>query len=478
MAQDLLARARSRLALNEKFTAELADDLAGARAELERQVAHPGAVPPADWARLLGARQHAAMARAALAAEHEVQARVRADLAAVSSPGDVATHEALLRASLQREAALRVHLRQGRERELVAAELLSALGSAMATARDRLTAAGRALATTEVDQQAGQAVRAALTAPPLSTLANDAAAVRSGPAHQAALDRLTALLPDALRTRARHRFTESGTLLEAADEAHATARAGWERVTAEIEPRRAVQAVEAAFRRALAALSGYAGSSPGELATARQQLDAVAATAALSAEQVAALDPADRADAVDAATAEQELADVVAEISALTAALAAAVAAARIDDPDSDPEQDADVIAARAALDDPAVQQRLSDARAAYDQDARAALDAWEVEVPEHLWQALVRYEQAAGTLDRLASQQHRTDLVAALDTAQDALADALDEADVQQRRLQVAALTSAAAAARLRALTELDADRDGQYARGDGPSGRTDAEL
>ena len=87
-------------------------------------------------------------------------------------------------------------------------------------------------------------------------------------------------------------------------------------------------------------------------------------------------------------------------------------------------------------------------------------------------------FEAASATLDRLASGPLRDGLVSRLDTTQDAYADALDDADVQLRRLQVARLEAASRGARAVAVTELSVDRAGQYTRGDGPAGRAADQL
>ena len=155
-----------------------------------------------------------------------------------------------------------------------------------------------------------------------------------------------------------------------------------------------------------------------------------------------------------------------------------AILSARIDDPDSDPETNEDVIAARAALDDEAVQQALTDARAAYGQARGTRWTPGRSRCPTKLWEAVTTFESASATLDRLASTPVRDGLVSGLETAQNAYADALDDADVQLRRLQVARLEAAVRGARALAAAELSADRAGQYTRGDGPAGRTADQL
>jgi hypothetical protein len=478
MAQDLKTRAERQLALNEAAATETTVALTAARTEQDRRIADPSAIAPEQWATELGARQHVELARAAVAAELATQAEIRLKLSRVSSPADTATHQALLRTSLTALARLRVLLRQGRERELSATGRIRALNTLVDTATARVSLSRSGVAQAAADQATAQAARQALTEPPLDTIAADASALRAGATFTSARDRLAEVLPDALRERAHQRYAESAKLADDAIEYHGTARTAEERVAAELNPAAAVGAAEQSFRSALAALSGYVAAAAAELAATRSALETVAAYPDLSPEQIKALDPAEREDAVDAAAAEQTLADAVAEVAILQQAVDDAVLSARLDDPDSDPETNEDVITAKEALDDQATQDALAAARTAYDQDARDALDAWEVEVPPELWHALTVFEDAAVTLDRLASTPARDALVNALDTAQDAYADALDEVDVQLRRLQVARLESTTRAARAHALTELSADRAGQYARGDGPAGRAADQL
>lgn len=478
MAQDLKTRAEAQLALNQAAAAEAATALVSARTELDRRVADPSSLTPDQWAGSVGAHQHVELARAALAAELATQASIRSALAAVTSPADTATYQAELRASMLRQATVRVSLRQGRERQLIGTALVRTLGEVMDAAGARVASAITAVAQGTADQSAVRTARDALLRQPLDTIVEDATALRSSPMFTGARDRLAALIPDALLTRARQRYAESTALAAEAAEFLATAQTAENRVLGELTPISAVTTTGDAFRTALAALTGYVASAASELAGVRARLEAVAATPDLTPAQAAALDPAGRAEAIAAAESEQELADAVAEIAILRQALDDAVLNARIDDPDSDPEADADVIAAQAALDAPAPQQALEDARTKYGQAARDALDAWEVEVPDELWAALTSFEAAGDVLDRLASQPSRDALLTALDTAQDAYADALDDADVQLRRLQVASLETGDRRARARALGELSDDRTTQYARGDGPSGRTADQL
>ena len=240
----------------------------------------------------------------------------------------------------------------------------------------------------------------------------------------------------------------------------------------------AVRDGERALARAEAALTAYVSRATGKIAAAVATFDAVAAHPDLDAAQYAALDPTGRADAITAAAAEGDLtvaADAVADAQrSVDDAILVALDAAPDDDPDTHP----DVIAARAALADVTLQTPLTDARAAYDAAASAALDAWEVEVPPSVWEALADFVDARETLTGLSSQAARDALVTAVDDATDVLAAALDERDVAWRGDVEIDRHVARRAAAQRATAAGAAARRAGYGRGDGRSGRTAREL
>lgn len=479
MAVDLSNRAVTQLASLRTRVDAAGAELAAARDDRDRRHADPASVDRDDWAADLGAVQHVATARAALSAVRDEQERVRAALAAVDNPADAATHEAALRAALVEDAQLRVELRSAEERLAGVDERIAALSAAVATGLGAVADAQARLEPAARRQAAGEALRAALGGAPLDTVVADATALRASPEFDAADDRLDALVPADLRARAEVRATEAGALADDADAHWAAGDVVRVDAAAAGAPLVAgVAAAEQAFVLAEAALRRYVGGAAAELAAAGDTLATVAGLPDLTVAQVAALDPAGHADAVPAATAEGALATAVADVAAARRALDDAILAALAGDPDADPEDDPAVVAARAALEDPALQDALSDARAGYDEAARAALDAWEVEMPPDLWAGLAAFDQARRTLDRLADQARRDALVTALDDAQDTLAAALDARDEQVRReLAVAVETAARRGARV-AASARGTDRFTQYLRGDGPGGRSAEQL
>ncbi|MFC4072286.1 hypothetical protein ACFO0C_45785, partial [Actinoplanes subglobosus] len=234
-------------------------------------------------------------------------------------------------------------------------------------------------------QAEADALRTALGKPPLTTVVADAAATDRKPA----TDRLAALLPDPLRKRALDRAAEARALATAEADADAAATAG--RASARTADRPLVVAADRAgqdFQGALAALRRYLATAAADLAIARSALASVAAHPDLTAAQQAALDPAGRAAGVAAATAEEALAKAVADLGKAQRKVDDAIVAALLAKPDADPMQATAVKKAVADRDAAAVQGPLTTARNGYDDAARDALDAWEVEVPDSLWRA------------------------------------------------------------------------------------------
>ncbi|SDS77847.1 hypothetical protein [Actinopolymorpha singaporensis] len=475
MAENLADRARARLAALTVRRDAIGDGLAAARAEVDRRHPDPASVPPENWATELGATQHVAIARAALASIRADQDRIRAALAEVDNPADTATFEAQLRDALIADAELRVRLREATERAGLANSTVAEWSALVGRAATAVGVAESEVAEAARRQADADALRTALGQPPLDTVVGDAAAVDRA----AAADRLAELLPDELRDRALARAAEAEAVGAAAADAEAAADASRSALQATAHPLAAASdEAERAFLRALADLRRYAATASAELATARAALAGVAALPDLSTAQQEALDPANRTEAVAAAAAEGALAAAVAALSAAQRAVDDATVAALLADPDADPLQDAGVKGALQTRDGPAIQGPLATARENYDDDARTALDEWEVEVPDRLWRAAVAFAASTSALDRLADQAARDALVSDLDSTGDALANAQDARAEQVRRDLAVGAALAPRAGAVAALRATQSDRAGQYVRGDGPGGRTTAQL
>lgn len=461
MATDLAARATAQAAALAAATTPIVDALAAARDDLAAASADRTA------------------ARSVVEALRAQEARTRVAIAEVANPADAQTHEDALRELLVELGAARVDLRDAEERVAAATATTAAL-TALA-ARSEATVAG---AVTHVEwaterHEVATQLRDAVAAPPLDTIVADAGALLAGAEMSAADDRLDELLPTDLRSRAEARAAEAEAISEAARAADEADRArGDDRLVAASPLHGAVEVALRDLAEAEAALGSYVGSAAGRLDWARHALERVAALADLTPAQVTALDPAGRADAVAAAEAEDDLGGALSVEAQARRALDEAILDARLDDPTVDPETVQAVIDAREALEDGAVQGPLAQARADYDQAARDALDAWEVEVPPDLWDGLGSFLRARRLLQELSDAAARTELIDGLGDAEDALAAALDARDLHVTTGWILARDAAARAGAAAAATTTADDRAHQYLRGDGASGRTPAEL
>jgi SWI/SNF-related matrix-associated actin-dependent regulator 1 of chromatin subfamily A len=282
MAKNLADQAQARLDALTARRAAAGAGLAAARTELDRRNPDPSSVDPDDWATELGATQHVATARAALAAIRAEQDRIRQALAAVANPADTETYEQQLRAALIADAGLRVRLREATERA-AAASATVAEWSALAGRSEAAAGAAEADVAAATRWQAdADALLDKLGEPPVDTVVADAAAMDRKPA----TDRLSALLPEALRKRALDRAGEAQALTAA--EADAAAATGASRASARSAAYPlAVTAgrAEEAFLAALAGLRRYVGTAPADLAGARAALDGIAALPDLNAVQ-------------------------------------------------------------------------------------------------------------------------------------------------------------------------------------------------
>ena len=476
MPTNLATRAQDAATAIAADVATVADALTAAREDLRSRAEVP--TDPADWASELGAMQHAAVAREALAGLRTEQARVRAELAALDSPGAADALETELRDLLIDDASMQVEVRAADERVAAAEARIAALGSLLAEAESHQKAAETRAHWGEEHQALGEALRTSLGEAPLDSVEADASSALGAPLDDAE-DRLEALLPTALRDRALARAEEARTLVADAAAHAAVAQDAVDELAETAAPLEAAVALaEADFLAAETALRRYAADASTEVAAASAQLAAVAAVEDLAAGETAALDPAAHADGEDAATAESTLAGELPTLHAAERDVADAELTALVDDPSVDLDGVPDVQAARDDRDDAATAPALVDARDDYDDAAVRALDEWEVEVPESLWTAVDRFAAARHTLERLADATTRTDLVQALDAAQDALATALDDHDLHVRRTIVAQHEAAQRTAVLAAAVATAGDRRRHYLRGDGPGGRTADQL
>ena len=428
---------------------------------------------------LATAKSDQVAARAALDALHADESAIRASIAGVTSPADAETFEDQLRDVLVESGAARVVLRDADERTASAQTRVARLATAAGRADGVVRSAAAHVDWATERTAMGSRLRGALAAPPLDSLVADAGALLAGSEMAAADDRIDDLLPSELRSRAEARAAEAASVLDRARTGVATTdEAG---AAAALAARPVDGAVDAAFRDlgvAEGGLAAYVGSAVGRLEWARHALERVAALGDLSDAQVEGLDAGNHPDGVTAAAEEEALASALATLADAQRDVDDAILAARIADPDGDPETAQDVIDARAALADPSVQDPVDDARTAYDSASRAALDAWEVEVPAVVWAALSDLVRARRILEELSSSTERAEVEDALGDAEDALAAALDARDAAVLAGWAVALDDATRAGALAAAAAGADDRARQYLQGDGVAGRVPAEL
>jgi hypothetical protein len=479
MPIDLRARAQTQLQHFEALASSLRDRLAAVHADLERTHDGPASVAQADWHTAFGGAQHLQIARTELATNRAEQLVIREGLAAVTTPAEAGPQGDALRELLIAEGMLGVEVRAGEERVAGAASLIESLGALVSRSAAAAAAATARLAWASEHQSLGDRLRTETVAPPLDTIVADATAVLAGAEFAAADARLDVLLPTELRARATARFTEAhdavGSIalhLTTVDDVIDSQAGGAHPIDAAIDI--AGADLDAAERDAEA----YVSRSPGRLAAALASLVRVAAHGDVTAAQAAALDATGRVDAIAAVRAESDLVAAVQAIESAQRDVDDAIVTALDNAPDADPETDPAVIAARDALTAPALQDALSDARSAYDDASRRALDEWEIEVPPSVWDALREFVDATRTLNELGNQPARAAVVNALNSANDAFAAALDGRDIAERSEIQLVRQRADRRAGVVAAEQTTPSRLIQYTRGDGPSGRTAYEI
>ncbi len=372
---------------------------------------------------------------------------VRSQLAQSATPGDgnalVAKLQADIIAWRQQTGAIaeatRVLTNAKADADVAASELQrlsAALAASTAALQDATTQANRR-----------SAMKAALTVPPLNTIAADAAAVLAGTAFVDAANhfkiadaqnRLQGDLPHPLMAEAAERLQDEITRATASSSEYLDAELDVEsKWTSEGGVTGAVAALQAAFDRATAAFSEYVATASDRFQQAKASLATVADpnSSPLSPAEKASIQAATVvADAEAAATAEKAVDDARAAVAQKQAILDDKIRAARAADIDADPSTDAAVTAATADLNN--AQTQLNNAQAAYTVALQQQAAAWAVLVPDSEWQLLWAFESAQAALNWLKTPGPAAALSAAMDTAEQALVTALLAADKSQRTI------------------------------------------
>lgn len=476
MATDLEARALDKRDLLKARRDDVRSRLADAQALQLKRHAAPDTVARSDWAGELGTNQHVEVAGRALAAARDEEQALRSRIATGGRPADAGALAPELQEAIVTQAELRVELRYALERRAHTDALVRRTNALLESANAELREAEARLAWAEAQKKRTDDLREATATEPLDTLGDAATAVLDGQAFDDANDRLDELLPGELRTRASERFDDAASVLNEA-RSHRANGIGSLAALAE-EARRfdaPVAAAEATYTAAREALAAYVASAAAVVAGAEAKLEAVASHPDLTDAQHAALHDDAPPESGDALAAEGELTAALVAARALQREVDDAITAALAQDPDADPEANDDVVAARAALDEAAIQDPIAAARSDY--DARAASNL-EAEVPVSLWSALGNFLEVRTALERLGNDDTVAQLLDDLGGAEDVLAEALDARDDAFRKALMVGLHIADREAAAEAAAETQTDRTVHYLRGEGPAGRTPVEL
>lgn len=476
MATDLESRAREKHDLLLARRDDVRSILSDAQSiQLERHP-EPSTVDRQDWADRFGTAQHVEVAGRELALALEDERALRLRIAGDGRPADAGVLAPELQEVLVRQTELRVELRYALERRTRAEALARRVNRLLESANAELLATDRRIVWAAEQRKRTDGLRAALGAAPLDTIADDATAVLDSPTFDAANNRLDELLPGELRTRASERFDDAATVLNDARSHRNTGESSVAALAGDAHKFEApVETATAAYRAAQQSLAEYVASAESVLEAATPMLTAIAAHPDLTDAQHDALHVDAPAASGDALAAEGSLAAALVLARALQRDIDDAITAALTVDPDADPELDDDVIAAREALADAAIQDPIATARGEY--DARAASNL-EAEVPESLWRALGDFLSVRTALERLGDADTAADLLDDLGAAEDALGAALDARDKAFRTALMVSLHVAEREAEAEAAERTQVDRAVHYLRGEGPAGRTPVEL
>lgn len=468
MATDLKTLATNETATLEAAAKEISDLRRSWQNEIDARTADAAIIAdPNAWASpTVGATQHETLANDALALNRSEETTTRAALAGVTSPADAATHEAALRALLIEAADLRVHVRTAKERRTAAYAALDQLSKLEDQAARELVDAGEFAEWAEKRTEQATKLRAAFAAPEVAAVRGQAAALSDA----AARARLTALLPDKLRSRAIARGGEATDLLQDAENHAAVADDAVDGQQTASQP---LDAAVASARRDLeiaeAGLQDYVARAVPRLAQAADRFSLVALHPDLTAAQNTALTAtAARDDAVDK---EQALADAITASSGAARTRDDAILNALATNVDADLTADAVVPGAITAA--ATAEAAVATARGDYDSVA-AELAAWEAEVPVSLWQAVSDYSNALAVKQELSDQPSRDALHAAVGDAEDAVETAVQARNKAVRARWVVERSALERRARSIALAETTAARFTHFVQGDGSAGRS----
>jgi hypothetical protein len=376
---------------------------------------------------LTSAEQALADANAIYARLQTEAARIRMQLAAITTPAD---GEPLLDQLEQAIIALRAAQNTALTAEGSRARSRAALAAAQARTQEaqaRLTQASADLDQATADRQRRQAATSAQSQPPLDTLPASATALLGSTSFSAAQSRVNGDFPAALRERARERAGFAQAHLTRTRQSHAdilqllsTELTGKGGPSGKIEP------LAAAVTRAESALLDYVARAKERYDRAEAALLRIGAATnpPLTPEQIGRINDAalqtDRESAADAESERDHARDLAEQrqaafdlerIKVLAAQGEAGLTAALADAASAVAQAKQQLDAANTAL-----TQKQND----YTSAMRNLLDAWEAAVPDSAWRDLFELDDAQVQLTAL--QVNPSALVTALTNAEAAL--------------------------------------------------------
>ncbi len=373
-----------------------------------------------------------------LAAALKTIADIRSQLALISTTDDGTALLTQLNAAIIDVRAKQAAVLAAEEAVAAATSEVAKASAVLGDTSARLADAKAALAQATTDDAARQSLRAAGTSPPLSTLKADAAAALSAAPFTTADARLNTDLPAKLRARAEAGFDREATLVVKRQGVDDAAQAAIETQLSAVEKRQRL------LGDAQAQLSDYVLNARQRFDQARALLTRVAdpSQSSLTADETKSIHSQNPDGTPNATlkTARETVADAAKDVDAAQktldddkAKVEVAILTALAADVDADPELDAGVIAARAAV--AASTTDLTNKLNAYTAATPATLHAWEAAVPDGTFQLLADFNAAHQALTKLSTDDPAT-LIAHLDAAETALVTELTAADKAARTL------------------------------------------
>ncbi len=376
-------------------------------------------------------------AKAQLAAIAADMTSVRKQLAGTVTPEDGAALLLQLQTDITNSRKATAALAEV-ERGLAAAKAdADGAASAVQLISPALATATAAWKDAQVQDKRRADLKAALAAPPLSTIAADAAAVAGGTAFTTAKNRLETDLPVALKAQAEERLTaEAGRATASLLDSQQAQAALEAKQTADGGVAGPLLKLQNDFQRTDAAFTAYVAGAVDRLKQANALLAKIGDPTVwpLTPPQIARIHDAALVASATAAAALEAARNVAAvTVAQKQAALDQAKRLAVTADVDADPATNPAVITATTDL--TSAQTALTTALGAYTAAIEQQARDWEATVPDTTWQLLADFERARGLLSDLQNPGPVA-LTTAMDNAEAALVTALLAADKSARTL------------------------------------------